>query len=93
MTDAEEVLRIYRNHVSWYESVRKEHEQHRAFYSDDAWSAIKARRTIPVTGEGAASRRPEARVNKTQVNLVRPWVTSFIASLYYRGVKFSVAAD
>lgn len=93
MTDEKEVLRIYRSHKKWYSSVREEHEMHRKFYSDDAWNAKSSKSALMVTGEGVTQSRPEARITKTQVNLVRPWVTSFIASLYYRGVKFSVTPD
>lgn len=93
MTDEKEILRIYRQHKRWYAQVREEHEQHRKFYSDDAWNSRSNKSALMVTGEGVTQSRPEARITKTQVNLVRPYITSFIASLYYRGVKWQTAAD
>jgi len=96
MTEAaQEVLR---QHVQWVETHRQGWFARRSAMEDDFWQGESRNgggSRLRVEGDGfALAGQPGTGFHHlTQVNLIRPWVTSFVASLYYRGVRVSIEPD
>jgi hypothetical protein len=95
VTDDQHVSQRIAHHIHWHNKVRGEHDERRGAFSDKYWNhdPNMGRKTWATSRGGLEDPSPKGRMVKVQVNLIKPFVSSFIASLYYRGVKFSVEAD
>lgn len=89
MIDGHQARDILRSHDQWVERHRRRWAERLALYTDRFWGDTEqaARALDGTIRSGARGLVP------IQVNQLRPWVTSFLSSLYYRGVQFTVEPD
>jgi hypothetical protein len=95
--DVDEAVGLVENHVYWFRTnIWATCRNHRNAYEDRFWLHSQGQPTWRVEGDrvmGVQEDRNESDIHPTEVNLVRPWVISFLSSLYYDGIRVVVEAD
>lgn len=84
-----QVERLLTNHMTWVDTHRGEWLAIRNMYSDQFWME---------RGSDKSSMQPSAVLSSSdaplfEVNRLRPWFDSYVASLFYRGFKSTVKRD
>ena len=82
----EHVARAVHDHEEYVSRNRPDWMDYRSAYIDKYWH-----HRHPTQRRGGR-RNPNDPV-RIQINLVRPWVNSFVASLFYKGIKTNVRPD
>lgn len=95
MISLEDTSKLLANHLKWVEDRRPQWQRHRSAYLDRFWKDVKGgRRGRPTTNLGGGGTiHAQAHIHKVEINMVKPWITSFLASLYYKGIHFTVEPD
>lgn len=84
-------------HIKWVNGIHGKWMAHRAAYADEfsEWEGSGERRAWALKN-GQITGLLNETVRDTypiEMNLERPWVTSILSSLYYRGIKVVVSPD
>jgi hypothetical protein len=91
---------LLQSHYQWCEVHRQEWSNLRLAYADKFWgarrtnaNATRPNLSVQAGMPGGQVSARAGRMRLVQSNLIRPYAASFVASLFYRGVKFDVTRD
>jgi hypothetical protein len=84
-----DVAEIVRTHQQWVQTMTPMWERIGGAYADRFWSSLQRLPLDPIFSAAAIDKGK----TKVEINLLRPWALSFLASLYYKGVQFANRAD
>ena len=87
MIERAEIQLIVRNHQNWVSQNRNEWDRYRAAFKDKFWEKATYGRT-----RGRIEDRDVGPV-KVETNQVKSWVNSFVAGLFYKGMRTTFSVD